>query len=213
MSVVVARYTEDISWLLPITDQCIVYNKGPDDLDPRFKTVKTENIGRESHTYLKYIVDNYENLPEKMFFVQGRVSDHPDTFKRQDPVEYIKLALDKEIPNGSASANYQIAQVPKDFKLTEWSGGPTVDSGMTFQEWFETNIGITWQPVMRVYWCANFGVHRQMVWTRPKVFYEKLLAQVQTVHPEVAHFLERSWAYVFFGHLLLLDPTIAVKGT
>ena len=34
------------------------------------------NVGREGHTYYKYICDNYENLAEYTIFVQGRPFDH-----------------------------------------------------------------------------------------------------------------------------------------
>ena len=48
MKVVVARYNEDIRWILPIIDIVIVYNKGSDDLDyiPQNKIIKCKNIGK-----------------------------------------------------------------------------------------------------------------------------------------------------------------------
>jgi hypothetical protein len=34
------------------------------------------NVGREAHTYLTYIIDNYDRLPEYVMFCQGRIDDH-----------------------------------------------------------------------------------------------------------------------------------------
>jgi hypothetical protein len=38
--------------------------------------VLLNNVGREGHTYYKYICDNYENLAEYTFFLQGNPFDH-----------------------------------------------------------------------------------------------------------------------------------------
>lgn len=34
------------------------------------------NVGRESHTYIKYIIDNYDNLPDEVLFSQYDPLDH-----------------------------------------------------------------------------------------------------------------------------------------
>ena len=51
--VVVAKYDEDIRWTKKYLN-VKVYDKSKGDLP---------NIGRESHTYLTYIIDNYHKLP------------------------------------------------------------------------------------------------------------------------------------------------------
>lgn len=78
MKVVVARYNEDIRWILPIIDIVIVYNKGPDDLDyiPQNKIIKCKNIGKEGETYVKHILENYEQLDDYTVFIQGKIYDH-----------------------------------------------------------------------------------------------------------------------------------------
>ena len=71
---------ENIQWLLPIIDYVIIYNKGLDNLDyiPKNKIIKCENIGREGGTYLKHIIDNYNNLDDYTIFIQGKIYDHID---------------------------------------------------------------------------------------------------------------------------------------
>lgn len=70
--VVVARYNEDVSW----TDQFdnIIYNKGVPGC--RQNEVMLPNVGREGHTYYTYLYENYDNLPDYVFFLQGRPFDH-----------------------------------------------------------------------------------------------------------------------------------------
>ena len=79
VSLIVARYSENIEWVLPYNDIAIIYNKGPDIELPFKKIVKVENIGREGHTYLYHIINNYENLIKKTFFLQGGPFEHNET--------------------------------------------------------------------------------------------------------------------------------------
>ena len=57
--IVVARCSENISWLRSESNNCIIYNKG-NQLN-LCNEIMLKNVGRESHTYLHYIISNYEN--------------------------------------------------------------------------------------------------------------------------------------------------------
>lgn len=67
--VVVARSWENVDWLNECKRPFIVYNKGINDL--QFPSEALQNHGRDCHTYLYYIVNNYNNLRDYTFFVQG----------------------------------------------------------------------------------------------------------------------------------------------
>lgn len=72
MVLVVARYNENIDWLKNTALNYIIFNKGEANLPLWVKNeIKLPNIGREAHTYLTYIILNYDNLPEHSVFVQG----------------------------------------------------------------------------------------------------------------------------------------------
>ena len=74
-----ARYNENLDWLLPYNDCTVVYNKGEQDLT-EFKTINTlKNIGREGHTYLYHIIQNYDSLPDRLTFMQGDSLIHNHT--------------------------------------------------------------------------------------------------------------------------------------
>ena len=74
---VVAKYNEDINWLNQVNTEYVIYNKGINIEKP---SIIAENIGRESETYLRYIKDNYDNLPDVVIFTQGNPFDHCNNF-------------------------------------------------------------------------------------------------------------------------------------
>jgi hypothetical protein len=68
IEIVVARYDEDISWTKPFESITTIYNKGKDNIT---NSVNILNVGRESHTYLYHIVNNYDSLADITVFFQG----------------------------------------------------------------------------------------------------------------------------------------------
>jgi len=79
ISLVIARYTEDIDWVSAYNDIAIVYNKGPDNIENIINIENIENVGREGHTYLYHIIKNYANLTNRVFFSQGDPFLHNET--------------------------------------------------------------------------------------------------------------------------------------
>lgn len=60
----------------------IIYNKSAVVPSPSFNEIKTytikntENIGREGETYLKHIIENYDNLSDYTLFIQDDTHNH-----------------------------------------------------------------------------------------------------------------------------------------
>jgi hypothetical protein len=77
--IVIARYNEDLSWTkkLPNSIKITIYNKG-NDID--YPCIKLPNVGRESHTYLYHIIENYNNLADQTIFCQGDSIFHSPDF-------------------------------------------------------------------------------------------------------------------------------------
>ena len=73
-SIIVARYNENVEWTKPFTNVKI-YNKGT-QLENGYNEIRLPNVGREGHTYYKYICDNYDNLDDYTIFLQGNPFDH-----------------------------------------------------------------------------------------------------------------------------------------
>lgn len=72
--IIVARYNEDIEWTKQFSN-VIIYNKGQ-ELGNNYDEILLDNVGREGHTYYKYICDNYDNLEDYTIFLQGYPFDH-----------------------------------------------------------------------------------------------------------------------------------------
>jgi hypothetical protein len=75
MKIVVARYNEDIKWTNQLPN-VIIYNKGEPLNNKNINEIMLSNVGREGHTYHKYIYDNYDNLDDYTVFLQGYPFDH-----------------------------------------------------------------------------------------------------------------------------------------
>ena len=86
MLIVIARYNEDIKWSKKYSSNVLIINKG-DKIDGIENQIFYSNVGREGHSYYKYIVDNYDNLDDYIIFLQGNPFDHsPDIIKILDTI-------------------------------------------------------------------------------------------------------------------------------
>jgi hypothetical protein len=80
---VISRFRENLDWIKLLEIPYKIYNKGIDSgYGPtEFECEIIPNTGRESETYLRFIIDNYQNLPEFIVFLQGNPFDHcPELF-------------------------------------------------------------------------------------------------------------------------------------
>lgn len=72
----ISFYEGDLSWVPTISDgHYHIYAKNKIDelsIDPK-KTTMVENAGYNIYTYLKYIVDNYETMPDVVVFCKNNV--------------------------------------------------------------------------------------------------------------------------------------------
>jgi hypothetical protein len=71
---VIIRYNEDIEWANHLKHPAIIYNKG-DDIISKHPVVNLKNIGMFVASQLYHCIDNYDNLADKTFFVQGHPWD------------------------------------------------------------------------------------------------------------------------------------------
>lgn len=74
MEIVVSKYKENVDWVNQLNHKTYVFNKNIEE-NHLFEH-NLPNVGRETHTYLNYIINNYHNLPDHVAFVQGHPFDH-----------------------------------------------------------------------------------------------------------------------------------------
>jgi hypothetical protein len=200
--IVVARHAESIDWLQSEMSNCIIYNKGT-PLNIK-NEVCLDNVGRESDTYLHYIINNYNNLPDVIVFTQGLISDHI----AGGDVDWL-LDIKNEALFYSKSQNYMVhndigknINWDKEWNLRkgEYYLKDNYKNNMPrkFIDWYKEYIGPTYPTPMKIYVAALFAVKKELILANQLEYYKHLRLQVNHhVNPSEGHFLERSWYYIF----------------
>ena len=191
---VVARYNEDISWVPSLlsrfpNSKCTVYNKGDfieDHLS--YNVIVLDNMGRETETYLRHIIDNYEHIDDAVIFLQGHPFDHcPDLFNS------VERAVEK-LANGSGFENIgsQIIEI-KD-------GIPTFHLEIK-QELFDTHqdLKIGDFPCKFSFSAgAMFLVRHDIISNKELDFYKHCITMVEKEKgPIRGYCFERLWSLIF----------------
>jgi hypothetical protein len=78
LTVVICHFKEDLTWISNIKHKVIVYNKNPNEVD--LYEINLPNVGFDTIVYLKYIIDNYDNLPDYVCFSQDNPFYHCPRF-------------------------------------------------------------------------------------------------------------------------------------
>lgn len=76
------HFAEDLSWLEKSSKPVVVCSK----TSPSPLCFQDKNRGREATAYLKFIVDNYDNLPKHVAFIHG----HETAWHQRSKVDLIK---------------------------------------------------------------------------------------------------------------------------
>ena len=202
-NIIVARYNENIDWLKDELENSIIYNKG-DKLNIH-NEILLENVGRESETYLHYIITNYENLPDVVVFTQARISDSKRN-SLSDDIDYL-IDIKNQAVNNSKSQNF----LTFDDKHYDWGEKWNFRNGnfylnnnyknnkpIFFIDWFKEHININYPNPIHVYCNAIFAVRKEHILNNPIEYYKKLILEVNHhINSTEGHFFERSWYYIF----------------
>jgi hypothetical protein len=195
-SIIVAKYKENVEWLSKYIDiyPIYLYDKSGEKYNYN-KSINVEylkNIGRESHTYLYHIVNNYDNLTDYVIFTQGTHIDHIKNFD-----SLIK-------PKNCYFYPYFI--FPKKFRISKYKGNlESNHENLNIGEWFDKYINFD-DSVDKNHYKIKFGaiftITKENILSRPKEFYMDLLKQLENYgsSPEIGHYFERSWYYIFNCH-------------
>jgi len=210
MELVIARYNENLDYLdsEPFSKfRQIIYNKGP-ALDTPKRVVNLENVGRESHTYLYHIIQNYDNLADVTYFLPGSCLD---------PLKKWQTMRTFDRLEGSRNSVFISSELVGDVKTHayDWCIGEYVGSNSEnqsqlgnanqitlaelrpFGRWFDHVFGDLHTHV--ICYRGIFAVSREHIRQHSREYYENLIQYVSgSPNPEYGHYFERAWLAVFY---------------
>jgi hypothetical protein len=191
---VVSRFRENVDWV-DCFGTYTIYNKGRDDLAARHRanSVKLPNVGREAHSYIHHIVENYDRLEDIMIFSQGGYRAHAHF----EPQEFLRRALDLGDLGFSVNLgdiNGFVGSNSRDFVL-RWHGVDLhTKEPYELGGWWERATGEPWVRSRSVFWGATFSVRREFILRRSRESYASILKTLDwATNPMEAHFCERAW--------------------
>jgi hypothetical protein len=194
--IVVSHYKENLDWLRSFdSDKVLVYNKNEEKTE--YTTINLPNLGRESNTYLKYIVDNYDNLPDIVVFMQGK-DDHLSTENIKHFLSKMELFSARKVEGHLTIFDKSGLRLSKDNRIPRYGGINLIPAEYDFFTWFTKYIRKEVPSYFCIFWGACFLVRKEAIRLRPLQFYLDLYEQTLLGDAtEVAHFFERSWYYIF----------------
>lgn len=185
--------------------------------------------------YDDYSAEPAESADEEVFivFLQGRICDHAQLYSREldssssrglndhdarPELGIVQALLDDAMANGGVSSSFARAydfgqhSATRAFRIGAWRHQEIAPAELPFDQWFLKYItpGAPHFPDDVQWWAAAlFCVERKKLLARSRAYYKTLLSLVaRHAHPEEAHYMERSWLYVFrpSPHAQLPEP-------
>ena len=200
---VIAHYNENLDWLAPIANHTHVYHKGNDLQPPPLPLLfnaweRLPNVGRESHTYLYHIINNYETLPEVTVFLQGDGQELSDELCFRHPMDYI-YNIKKNISCKVQQRLSDWGRIPHYGKWLEMlNNGIIRRANLTLGEFFEELFGYPHPVDFPSCPRGCFAATRDMIKKHPIEFYRKAISFVNdNPNPEEGHYFERLWPTIF----------------
>lgn len=183
IKIVVSRYNENIEWTKGF-ENVIIYNKGI-NLPDGYNHICLDNVGREGHTYYKYIYDNYYNLDDYTIFLQGNPFDHSPNILKNITNLLNKKELDLEFDFLSEiilTCNLNNGHGPMGCVYNKLFGKCSGDETFTF------GAG------------AQFIVNKKNILRKPRDFYLKIVNLLDySIHPDEGFVIERLHKYILTG--------------
>lgn len=218
VSIVVARYMEDLSWLeeLPVPPahvvvDLVVYNKGSqfrteDIVIPNYiqnvKIVYLPNVGRCDHTYVYHIVNNYGRLADVTVFLTGSARIPRKWGQTLHTISTVYATCN------TAFAAVDVGDVRNThigFTIESWQATAqenksrdtsTVKSSIRpYEKWYDHHFDY---GVSHICYAGIFAVHARHIRQRSSDAYAEILNELSAGdNVEVGHFVERSWFAIF----------------
>jgi hypothetical protein len=190
LHIVTSHWKEDLDWLKKSKWPVVLIDK--EGADPTWIVPQhvIPNKGKEASSYLKYIIENYDALPDHVAFIHG----HETAWHQHYPNSLFELM---ECAN---TGKYGF------LPLNNWARMyPFADEDTGYQRieslWAEFEFPMSKPPNMHVLICplgAQFIVARERILAHPLELWRKWYHKVITGDDDlIPTFLELTWAMIF----------------
>lgn len=186
MVIVSSHYNEDLKWLEKSEWPVIVYSKNPDSVNYRGQ----KNVGRESTAYLKYIIDNYYNLPDHVAFIHGHESAW---HQEKDLFDLIRRAKIDEYEFISLNFYYM------DRGINEHERGKLSLIKDRWDVEFKPFLNIDCPTTIKYDCCAQFIVSRRRILNNSLGAYEHWYSLIMDEDDNITAFVFELLWHVIFG--------------
>jgi hypothetical protein len=195
LTIISSHFNEELSWLINQSDfDYRIYTKnieGCKGLD-QSKVFECVNKGNEASSYISYIIDNYEKLPDYVAFVHG----HEESYHQTDTtLNLIKNSLHSDIDNSYNSINRKDWRNIFADDVDDWSG----NWKMIKDNYNYLNISIPIPKRLECIACAQFIVSRENILRNSINDYKNILKWLETTPLESAlsgRLMEHIWCYL-----------------
>ena len=199
VKIVISHYNEDLSLILDnnnINDY-VVYTKSDslilfsNELEVRV----LDNVGRESHTYLTYIIDEHDNLPEVIVFLQGSITDHNVC---TDIKKYVLdgLLYGQLFPHVGTLRKWGRIN-HKGRWLNQLNNGEMERAEMTMGEFWSFLFKQERPKYLPITFEGCFSVRKSKI-DDNVMFYKRIIKLISNhYNPEYGHYFERFWWAIF----------------
>lgn len=222
---VVSNYYNDLSWVPRYANHYVVYDQSNDLIYPphldQKKVVKSDHLGHNIRDYCNFIIDHYDQLPDRILLCAGNV------FPRHVSREYFDQILNNQFftpiedftrhtedwPSSFISSEGGFCELNNSWYLKLNGFHPT----RYFHDYNDFLRFCFVHPVIPRYIRfapgANYIVTKQQILKYPKVFYKNLrtfVSHSKTAIPGEAHIIERAlhtlWSCNFAINPQMLKP-------
>jgi hypothetical protein len=192
MKIIIARYNEDISWIKQLkydNKDILIYNKGSSLNIPN--EILLENVGREGHTFYKYIYDHYDELDDYTIFLQGNPFDHlPNT------ISILNKIMDKQLTFSfkSLSKNLLLCNL---IDCKYHKNLPLASVYLHLFHSIKPELKFLFGPG------GQFIVHKLEILRHPKEFYLKIIKLLEYHKNPIEGFVIERFHPIIFNHYIL----------
>lgn len=194
----ISYFEGDLEWISYLKkSNGIIYNKSGNSISTKINSITIDNVGYNIYSYLKFIIDNYENLPNIIVFCKNNIMTRhikENTFKR-----LIKRDVFTPLEDPIQKRNYPFSIEYSDNRYNELDG--SFFYKFKFDRKYFASYSFLYNYVFKDVQSpkfikfapgANYIVPKENILIRTKEFYTNLLLFVS--HSQFScesHFIER----------------------